>query len=79
MALAGKHAFVTGGGRGIGRAVAAALTGAGAAVTVIGRSEAALREAVAAGDAAGYGVADVTDARAGRQDDRARRSGPRTR
>ena len=49
MTLAGKHAFVTGGGRGIGRAVAAALAGAGAAVTVIGRSEAPLREAVAAG------------------------------
>ena len=27
MTLAGQHAFVTGGGRGIGRAVAAALTG----------------------------------------------------
>lgn len=62
MALAGKHAFVTGGGRGIGRAVAAALAGAGVAVTVIGRAEAALRETVAAGEAAGYGLADVTDA-----------------
>ena len=61
MALAGKHAFVTGGGRGIGRAVAAALARAGAAVTVIGRTEAPLREAVAAGEAAGCGVADVTD------------------
>jgi 3-hydroxybutyrate dehydrogenase len=61
MALAGKHAFVTGGGRGIGRAVAAALARAGAAVTVIGRTETALREAVAAGEAAGCGVADVTD------------------
>ncbi len=61
MALAGKHAFVTGGGRGIGRAVAAALSRAGAAVTVIGRTEAPLREAVAAGEAAGCGVADVTD------------------
>ena len=64
MALHGQHAFVTGGGRGIGRAIAAALSRAGAAVTVIGRSEAALREAVAAGDAAGCAVADVTDAAA---------------
>src|SRR5499427_6922341 len=61
MALAGRHAFVTGGGRGIGRAIAAALAHAGATVTVIGRSEAPLREAVAAGDAAGCGIADVTD------------------
>ncbi len=62
MALAGRHAFVTGGGRGIGRAVAAALAGAGVAVTVVGRGEAALRDAVATGAAAGYGIADVTDA-----------------
>ncbi len=67
MALEGRHAFVTGGGRGIGRAVAAALTAAGAKVTVIGRSEAALREVVAAGEAAGCAVADVTDAAASRQ------------
>ncbi len=53
MTLAGQHAFVTGGGRGIGRAVAAALAHGGAAVTVIGRTE--------AGEAAGCGVADVTD------------------
>jgi len=59
--LGGKHAFVTGGGRGIGRAVAAALAGAGATVTVIGRTEAPLRETVAAGAAAGCGIADVTD------------------
>ena len=62
MALAGKHALVTGGGRGIGRAIAAALAGAGAAVTVVGRSEAPLRATVAAGEAAGCAVADVTDA-----------------
>jgi len=61
MALAGKHAFVTGGGRGIGRAVAAALARAGATVTVIGRSEGPLQEAVVAGEAAGCGVADVCD------------------
>jgi 3-hydroxybutyrate dehydrogenase len=62
MAIDGKHALVTGGGRGIGRAIASALTAAGASVTVIGRAEGSLREAVAAGDAAGCAVADVTDA-----------------
>ena len=61
MALAGKHALVTGGGRGIGRAIAAALADAGATVTVFGRSEAPLRATVAAGAAAGCAVADVTD------------------
>jgi NAD(P)-dependent dehydrogenase (short-subunit alcohol dehydrogenase family) len=62
--LSGRHALVTGGGRGIGRAVAAALTGAGATVTVLGRQQAALDDAVAAGHAAGVIVADVTDAAA---------------
>jgi NAD(P)-dependent dehydrogenase (short-subunit alcohol dehydrogenase family) len=62
--LHGQHALVTGGGRGIGRAIAAALTEAGAAVTIAGRGEATLAEAVGQGDAAGYVVADVTDAKA---------------
>jgi NAD(P)-dependent dehydrogenase (short-subunit alcohol dehydrogenase family) len=64
MALQGRHALVTGGGRGIGRAIAAALAGAGCTVTVTGRSDAPLRDAVAAGHAAGFVVADVTDAQA---------------
>jgi 3-hydroxybutyrate dehydrogenase len=59
--LDGRHALVTGGGRGIGRAIAAALSAAGAAVAVLGRTEAPLKEAVAAGHARGYVVADVTD------------------
>ena len=59
--LSGRHALVTGGGRGIGRAVAAAFTAAGATVTVLGRQQAALDDAVAAGHAAGTIVADVTD------------------
>ncbi|MGP0094435.1 MAG: SDR family NAD(P)-dependent oxidoreductase [Xanthobacteraceae bacterium] len=59
--LDGQHAAVTGGGRGIGRAVAAALTDAGARVTVLGRHEQSLAEAVAAGHAQAYRVADVTD------------------
>jgi NAD(P)-dependent dehydrogenase (short-subunit alcohol dehydrogenase family) len=62
--LDGRHAIVTGGGKGIGRATAAALCAAGAAVTVTGRNEAALRDAVARKDAAGYFVSDVTDAKA---------------
>jgi len=62
--LEGKHALVTGGGRGIGRAIAAALTQAGAAVTIAGRSEKPLAEVVGKGEAAGYVIADVTDAKA---------------
>jgi NAD(P)-dependent dehydrogenase (short-subunit alcohol dehydrogenase family) len=62
--LDGHHAIVTGGGRGIGRAAAAALTEAGATVTVTGRNEDRLAETVANSDAAGYFVADATDQRA---------------
>jgi NAD(P)-dependent dehydrogenase (short-subunit alcohol dehydrogenase family) len=62
--LKGRHAFVTGGGRGIGRAIAAALATAGAAVTVAGRGEEALANAVKRGEAGGYVIADVTDAKA---------------
>ena len=62
--LQGRHALVTGGGRGIGRAIAAALTQAGAAVTIAGRNEKALAEVVGHGEAAGYVIADVTDAKA---------------
>jgi NAD(P)-dependent dehydrogenase (short-subunit alcohol dehydrogenase family) len=60
--LDGRHALVTGGGRGIGAAIARALTGAGAAVTVLGRNEGLLCETVKAGAAAGYVTADVTRA-----------------
>lgn len=58
--LLGRAALVTGGGTGIGLACAAALTRAGAVVTVLGRREAPLREAVEAGDAAAFVAADVT-------------------
>jgi NAD(P)-dependent dehydrogenase (short-subunit alcohol dehydrogenase family) len=55
------HALITGGGRGIGREIAATLTRAGATVTVLGRHRATLDDAVAAGAAHFAGVADVAD------------------
>ena len=58
---AGLEAVVTGGGRGIGRAVAVALAEAGARGTVLGRSEKPLAALVEAGHASSYAVADVTD------------------
>jgi NAD(P)-dependent dehydrogenase (short-subunit alcohol dehydrogenase family) len=56
-----QHALVTGGGRGIGRAIASVLVQAGATVTVLGRNRAALDEAVAGGSAHFAVVADVAD------------------
>ena len=52
---------MTGGSRGIGRAVAAALTAAGHHVTILGRTQAALAEAVAAGHAQAAERVDVAD------------------
>ena len=57
----GLHAVVTGGGRGIGAAAAAALTRMGAHVTVLGRNREALEARVDEGEAHGYAIADVTD------------------
>jgi NAD(P)-dependent dehydrogenase (short-subunit alcohol dehydrogenase family) len=56
-----SHALVTGGGRGIGRAIAAALSGAGATVTVLGRNAGTLGEAIGAGAAHFSLVADVSN------------------
>ena len=58
------HALVTGGGRGIGREIAAALANAGATVTVLGRHRETLDNAVAAGAAHFAGVADVSNEQA---------------
>jgi NAD(P)-dependent dehydrogenase (short-subunit alcohol dehydrogenase family) len=58
--LTGLDALVTGGGTGIGAACAAALTAAGARVTVMGRREAPLRAMVECGEAAFALPGDVT-------------------
>jgi 3-hydroxybutyrate dehydrogenase len=55
------HALVTGGGRGIGREIASALTRSGMTVTVVGRYRAGLDDAIAAGAAHFAAVADVAD------------------
>jgi NAD(P)-dependent dehydrogenase (short-subunit alcohol dehydrogenase family) len=57
--LAGKHALVTGGARGIGAAITRALLGHGARVTMLGRSPDAKDAGVEAGLA--YLQADVVD------------------
>jgi NAD(P)-dependent dehydrogenase (short-subunit alcohol dehydrogenase family) len=63
QALAGRHALVTGGGRGIGAAIAAALAGAGARVTLLGRTTAELEATAATLPGSALAVtADVTDA-----------------
>jgi NAD(P)-dependent dehydrogenase (short-subunit alcohol dehydrogenase family) len=66
-ALRGNAAFVTGGGSGIGLASAKRLAAEGARVTIAGRTEARLKEAVAEiaavaadGASAHYAVCDVT-------------------
>ncbi|AZV18174.1 SDR family NAD(P)-dependent oxidoreductase [Mesorhizobium sp. M7A.F.Ce.TU.012.03.2.1] len=59
--IPGKHALVTGGGSGVGRAIALALAAAGIDVTICGRREAELTE-VAGENGRIFGIAaDVTD------------------
>ncbi|MGJ3648151.1 SDR family NAD(P)-dependent oxidoreductase [Sphingomonas sp. GlSt437] len=60
MTLAGAHAVVTGGGTGIGAAIARSLSAAGARVTIVGRRDEKLQE-VAAETGAATSVADLTD------------------
>jgi NAD(P)-dependent dehydrogenase (short-subunit alcohol dehydrogenase family) len=59
--LAGRHAVVTGGGRGIGAAIAGALATAGAELTVMGRNLSALQDKAAALPIAQAIACDVTD------------------
>jgi NAD(P)-dependent dehydrogenase (short-subunit alcohol dehydrogenase family) len=58
--LAGKHALITGGGSGIGAAIALKLGGAGAAVSLVGRRLGPLDEVAAQLPRAKAIVADVT-------------------
>ncbi|MEI9402261.1 SDR family NAD(P)-dependent oxidoreductase [Mesorhizobium argentiipisi] len=59
--IAGKHALVTGGGTGVGRAIALALAEAGVNVTICGRREAALAEVAKESDRIFPVAADVTN------------------
>ena len=60
--LAGRHALVTGGGRGIGAAIAQALSAAGARVTLLGRTASQLDEtAIGMAGSTVTVTADVTD------------------
>jgi NAD(P)-dependent dehydrogenase (short-subunit alcohol dehydrogenase family) len=62
LTLAGKHALVTGGGTGIGAAIALALAERGAAVTICGRRLAELQTSAKRHDNIHAQAADVTDA-----------------
>ena len=62
MRLNGQHAIVTGGGTGIGAAIAVALAVEGAKVTLVGRRLEKLEEVAGrCGELASCAVADVTD------------------
>ena len=59
QSLAGRHAVVTGGGRGIGLAITRALLHHGARVTITGRSSETLKEAAKAIGRIGWVLVDV--------------------
>ncbi|HET7536350.1 MAG TPA: SDR family oxidoreductase [Candidatus Didemnitutus sp.] len=61
FSLRGELAVITGGGTGIGQAIAEAMHSAGARVVLVGRREAELKAAVKSlGEGAAYAVHDIT-------------------
>ena len=60
--LDGRHALITGGGTGLGLGIAKAMAEAGAQVTIVGRRESVLKDAVTSiGGNAGYEIADIAE------------------
>jgi len=59
--LSGRHAFITGGGTGIGAAIALALAGEGAIVTISGRRQEPLDEIAGKASTLRTALLDVTD------------------
>ncbi len=60
MSVQGKHVVVTGGGTGVGAAIAEAMAHAGAKVTILGRREAPLRAVAGSHKFIGWITCDVT-------------------
>lgn len=61
MSVADRHIVVTGGGTGVGRAMAETFAHAGAKVTIMGRREAPLRQVAAQHRFIGWVTCDVTE------------------
>jgi len=61
--LLGQHIVITGGGRGIGAAIAERVSQLGATTTLLGREEATLQAQAERLDNVSYRVLDVTDAK----------------
>ena len=59
--LTGRNAFVTGGGTGIGAAIATSLAEAGATITITGRREGPLQEVADTSDRIRWALMDVSD------------------